>query len=214
VGRSGAGVVNNLRANEKYVVSLRDASRHTLVYSHSASNAIKGFTMTQVTRVLSCHENVAQEWMAAARRVMAHAAVQIQRRYVFGQRSDTLTIDVEADETVFAKWKEVREGQPTRYFWWVWLGIQVRGVPESLFLRDCGVRTSLADAKGVARPPQISVKEWLAALDEAGFCAETRAVLMTDAAPTFVHTGHPGIQYCETAPDPRSTAAIANLNYV
>lgn len=112
---------------------------------------------------------------------------------MFGQRQDHETVDVEADETVFAHWTMEEDGVPTRHFWWVWLGIQMRGVPESLWLKDMGVRASKADKDGKASPPQLTSDEWLSALNEAGFCRETRAVLFTDGAPAFVATAHPGV---------------------
>ena len=43
------------------------------------------------------------------------------------------------------------------------------------------------------RTPQTTKAAYLEALQEAGFCAETREFMMTDAAPTFVSTGLRGI---------------------
>ena len=45
----------------------------------------------------------------------------------------------------------------------------------------------------VAKIPQISKKDYLKRLAEAGFNSDIRAVMHTDATPTFVGTGHLGI---------------------
>ena len=55
-----------------------------------------------------------------------------------------------------------------------------------------GVCTSQADRSGKAAPPQLRDSDWRQVLDEV-FDSNTRAVLMTDAAPCFVRVDHPGI---------------------
>ena len=87
----------------------------------------------------------------------------------------------------FFSWKE--EGDPPKWHWYVLFGICQRGNHKSLWLKPMPLRTS----RGEARIPQISKTEYLQALDEAGFCAKSNCVAMTDAAPTFASTGHPGI---------------------
>ena len=87
----------------------------------------------------------------------------------------------------FFSWKE--EGDPPKWHWYVLFGICQRGNHKSLWLKPMPLRTS----RGEARIPQISKTEYLQALDEAGFCAKSNCVAMTDAAPTFASTGHLGI---------------------
>jgi hypothetical protein len=116
-----------------------------------------------------------------AREIMAWDALERQKRLRVGERQGGATVDVEADETVLGHWREHTEGEPDTHFWWIWLGIMVRGDPSSLWMHDCGIRSSRADATGAAKPPQLRASEWLEVLNGGIFSATSGAVLMTDS---------------------------------
>ena len=64
--------------------------------------------------------------------------------------------------------------------------------------------------------PQLSREEYLTCLQEANFGPQTNAVMLTDAAPTFVNTGHVGVvdahQVNHSAKEfARSIEALANV---
>eukprot|EP00438_Fugacium_kawagutii_P032704 Skav204478 [mRNA] locus=scaffold5533:162641:166985:- [translate_table: standard] len=153
-----------------------------------------GFTLTQICTELGLSEPAVRKYMHRARWVMAYDALFRQGNITFGQASGDRTVDIEADETCFKSWRESftdpnTAETKTKYYWYVWFGFKERGTVSKMWLKSMGVRCS-HDAPTV---PQLSREDYLACLNEAGFCETTRAVMMTDSAPTFVNTGHIGV---------------------
>ena len=104
------------------------------------------------------------------------------------------TVDIEADETCFKSWSESKEDpetgeNTTMFYWYVWFGFKERGTVSKLWLKPMGIRCSHN-----APTVPLTRESYLKVLEEAGFCAETRAVMMTDSALVFVNTGHVGVQ--------------------
>ena len=152
---------------------------------------VEGYSVTHVARALNVAEATARRWMDVAQAVMAADAWYRQEEIVFGHLDDNATADIEADETVFGHWKEARPGLPAIHHWWIWLAVKQRG-GLGMWMKDCGVRSSMADERGAARPPQLRVDEWVWVMNKL-FDEDTRAVLMSDMCPVFVNTSHCGI---------------------
>ena len=96
------------------------------------------------------------------------------------------TVDIEADETCFKSWSESKEDpetdeKTTTFYWYVWSGFKERGTVGKLWLKPMGIRCS----HNAPTVPQLTRESYLEVLEEAGSCAETRAVMMTDSAPVF-----------------------------
>ena len=105
---------------------------------------------------------------------------------------DMTSAFVECDETCVFSWKvsgDCEQNVPDKFYWYVYLGILQRGSPGKFFIKPMPLRQSV----GEARIPQLTKEEYIRALNDAGFSSDTRAVMFTDSAPTFVSTGHPGI---------------------
>ena len=155
-------------------------------------------------------------YMRRARYVMALDAIHRQSEITFGNMGD-LTVDIEADETCFKSWSESYEDEETKemkrkYFWYIWFGLKQRGSVNKLWLKSMGVRCS----HQAPTVPQLSREEYLTCLQEANFGPQTNAVMLTDAAPTFVNTGHVGVvdahQVNHSAKEfARSIEALANV---
>ena len=131
-------------------------------------------------------------WVARARYVMARDAERRQEQIVFGQLPEQTSAFIEADETCVFSWKvpgAEDSGEADRWHWVVYLGFVQRGSTDKLWIKEMKLRCSV----GEPRIPQLGKAEYVAALEEAGFCSKTRAVLFTDSAPTFMSTGHQGI---------------------
>ncbi|CAE7389327.1 unnamed protein product [Symbiodinium sp. CCMP2592] len=118
---------------------------------------------------------------------MAVDAERRQSQIIFGRLPYQTSAFIECDETCVFSWKEVDEETVT-YHWFVYFGIVERG-SHKLWLKMMPLRTSVNEP----RIPQIGQDAYRTALDEAGFDSRTRAVMFSDSAPAFVHTGHPGI---------------------
>ena len=157
---------------------------------------VEGHSLTQIVRELGVSEPYARIWMSRARFIMAMDAEKRQAEIVFGQLvkddgQETVAF-IEADETCVFSWREAGDeqlGTEDTWHWYVYLGFLQRGSTEKFWVKPMALRQSRKEP----RIPQLSKREFLVALDEAGFGPTTRCVLFTDSAPVFSSTGHVGI---------------------
>jgi len=123
------------------------------------------------------------------------------------------TVDVEADETVVAKYcqtEQIDGAEKLVHYFYVWVGMLQRGCPDKLYLVPAGVTRSVDQG----RLPPLRNDFW-AGMCEAKLSEESKIVLMTDAASAYRDVGHPGIvdkaSVChENKEFIRSTEVLAN----
>jgi hypothetical protein len=144
---------------------------------------LEDFTPTQIARELNVTVDWVAPFMERARYAMARAAMIKQQQIKFGHLPNGATCIVEADETVIDSFMvpPESEGDQKSWWWYTFLGLKARGQPESLWLKNMGLRQS----HGEPRPPQLTISEWVAALNEAGLEQGSNIVLCTDSCPAY-----------------------------
>lgn len=151
---------------------------------------VEGYSTLQIMRHHNVSDKTVAKWTKVAREIMERHAVALQsERWPFPGREDNLTVDIEADESVFAKWKDYpkQPGEKVIHYYWPWIGMMIRGDPASLWLRPLAVRHSV----GEGRLPQLTADLWKSILDDT-VGPTSKVVLMTDSAPSFVNVSHKG----------------------
>lgn len=113
----------------------------------------------------------------------------------FGGLENGATVDVEADETVVAKFSqdEVVEGKVQKvFYYYVWLGVLQRGDPEKMYLVPVGLTRSVDQG----RLPPLKPSAWKGICDKI-FTTDSKVVLMSDGAGAYKDIGHPGLVHKE-----------------
>ena len=95
-------------------------------------NCLESASVTLTARQLNVHPDLVQKWYDTCRDVIADDAVYLQSQIKHGGHAP-ITVDIEADESVFFKWKVPNDDpEKTQYFYWVWLGVIERGKLDKL----------------------------------------------------------------------------------
>ena len=102
---------------------------------------VEGIPQTTAVLLLKADPKVVQRAYDSARDVMYFDAMRRQANIRFGGRG-SITTGIEADCSVFLKWREVHEGR-VWFFYWVVIGVMERGSPHTLWLKVLGDRKAL-----------------------------------------------------------------------
>ena len=122
-------------------------------------NCVYGASVTLTAAQCKLNEKTVQKYYDLAKSILSDDAALRQSSIKFGGGSDN-TVDIEADESVFGKWK-VWDAEQNEwvYYWYVWLGIVQQGDFSKYWLKCIGVTSS----RGEGRLPPMKHEFWCGA---------------------------------------------------
>jgi hypothetical protein len=144
--------------------------------------------MTDIMRALDVTERQARSYMNFANYIMSEAAIEHESSVRFGFLPGGETTLVEADESAFGHFA-VDEEDGTSFYWFVAVGVTVRGDPEKTVLEFLD---PLPRSREHARLPKLAHGVWKR-IAERLFPAGANIVLMTDSASAYSEVACPGI---------------------